>query len=611
MIIRKQAWPWIGSTPNEMGSMDQVDKDVNSQNRHDTLVPDKSLAEEQVSSITYENGIISPVEGVSNADDDLDDKKKIKKADIDLFNDDELLASFSCNLAKSYQDKIAGLQPYDSLDEAAGLLFEYQKPEDVLYHMGTVKFPIDIIFVSPDNKIKKICKNIQPGTLGTFGCAQIKYVLEVCGGLSDRLEITPGVLIKINNENISSDNFNKISRQLGITKSLIIKHSSLGTNKISNWKSYPILDVNNNLNKTAKNMQSHSNISNNFKPEKKPNIAVFDFDGLIEKSSKIKIYQTLPLNNYNDSPHLTTDGDVVKLSLNDFGHPIYREVFLSKTADLKLRKNESLSLTRSLSDFMNTGNDFNEVLDLFYKMSSYNSNTKLVVVTRHPNINLIQHLLSNKIKLHLGKSVDFEIMSLTANDDATNILEKVALQHNVKKIEIYSDNSILKRAGTPVPDETKQKARRIYKLLDSAATLIENSLENMKKNVSEYEAIKDDAVALKSSKGQYNQSIKNNTRLVREFLIKIRDAIKAFNEIKDSSTTTEIINGLTSSTKIVSDAVEGIFDLIEELENPDFYMTLSSKVKDYEKNIEDLQYSLKRAINYINTDILGLVILSD
>ena len=55
--------------------------------------------------------------------------------------------------------------------------------------MGSVGYPIDIIFIDEESRIKKICKNIQPGSLGVYGCAGIKSVLEISGGLSDALGI--------------------------------------------------------------------------------------------------------------------------------------------------------------------------------------------------------------------------------------------------------------------------------------------------------------------------------------------------------------------------------------------------------------------------------------
>ncbi len=52
---------------------------------------------------------------------------------------------FLCDVAHSLEDKIAGLQPYRSLKYGSGLIFPYEKPQDVTYHMGSVSFPIDII----------------------------------------------------------------------------------------------------------------------------------------------------------------------------------------------------------------------------------------------------------------------------------------------------------------------------------------------------------------------------------------------------------------------------------------------------------------------------------
>ena len=64
-------------------------------------------------------------------------------------------AEFLCDVANNMEEKIAGLQPYRELKYGSGLIFPYDRPQDVTYHMGTVSFPIDIIFIS-SGKIKRI-----------------------------------------------------------------------------------------------------------------------------------------------------------------------------------------------------------------------------------------------------------------------------------------------------------------------------------------------------------------------------------------------------------------------------------------------------------------------
>jgi uncharacterized membrane protein (UPF0127 family) len=48
--------------------------------------------------------------------------------------------------------------------------------------MGTVSFPIDIIFVGGDGRVTKIVDNIDPGTRGSWGMPHTSAVIESAGG---------------------------------------------------------------------------------------------------------------------------------------------------------------------------------------------------------------------------------------------------------------------------------------------------------------------------------------------------------------------------------------------------------------------------------------------
>ena len=101
-------------------------------------------------------------------------------------------ASFVCDIADTPKKKLDGLQVYSRLKDECGLVFPYKRATDVMFHMGSVSYPIDIIFIDDNDNIKKISKNIQPGSLDVFSCSGIKNVLEVSGGTCDLLDIRVG-----------------------------------------------------------------------------------------------------------------------------------------------------------------------------------------------------------------------------------------------------------------------------------------------------------------------------------------------------------------------------------------------------------------------------------
>lgn len=96
---------------------------------------------------------------------------------------------FFLEIAKSDEEKKAGLEKYEKIDDQEGLLFSWDKPSDVTFHMGKVKFPIDILFLNEDLKIAKIIHNAQPGTFDLWSNNNTKYVLEINGGLCKKYNI--------------------------------------------------------------------------------------------------------------------------------------------------------------------------------------------------------------------------------------------------------------------------------------------------------------------------------------------------------------------------------------------------------------------------------------
>jgi len=239
---------------------------------------------------------------------------------------------------------------------------------------------------------------------------------------------------------------------------------------------------------------------------------------------------------------------------------------------------------------------------------------KIIICTSMREPKHLLKMLQHKIYYSLGEIINLEasqILQISEEMDAQNILECISERYPEAKIEIRADNSILKRAGVPVSDDIKKKAKEILKMLDRAIELIEDSLDKMLQNKMEYEKHQDNAEVIEKSKGQFHQSAKRNIRIIKAYLIKIRDAIRIFNDIKDATTTLEIIDGLVSSSKSASDAAEKIFALRDKVGSPDFFMEFSAHTDGYERTIEDLVSSVERAKEYINTNILGMIVLSE
>jgi uncharacterized membrane protein (UPF0127 family) len=94
-------------------------------------------------------------------------------------------AKFTSYVAETPLQKAAGLEVFDSLGAAEGLFFPFEEEGSVTFHMGSVKFPIDIVFLmeAPHGmEVGKIVANAQPGDVDWWSYPKTIAVLEVVGG---------------------------------------------------------------------------------------------------------------------------------------------------------------------------------------------------------------------------------------------------------------------------------------------------------------------------------------------------------------------------------------------------------------------------------------------
>lgn len=556
--MKKIAWPYIGSTEHEMGSMSDAFRDVDQSayTGYDSLVPEKALHEGVGPTVEYSEGRVSPVDGdgagVSLSDDpeleDFVDSEDYVSASI---SNDKFEKSFICNIAKTFQQKVHGLQVYSSLPNNGGLLFPYSKPQDVVYHMGTVSFPIDIIFLDKKGSVKKFYSNIQPGTLGTFGCADVKYVLELAGGQADSLNLNIGDKISLKSHNGS-----------------MIKSASL--------------------------------YKENFM--QKPNfIHVYSFDSLIDKNSSITINE---ISSYDeDNISLNLEGEV-------FTPGKALEV---KASELHLYSNFAITKKSAggLKSFLENTQETYKIYQ-HLKQAMREDDSIIVFATAYEAAEKVCQAFISKLEILYGKLPSKQpiICKMAKEYNHINLIEDIREIYPKTEIKLVADNNFAKKAGVPIPSSVKQQAKEALKFLEEAEKTMEKSLNNVKQNMTEYEVLRESPDKVKSTKGQYFQSVKRNVGIVKQYLISIRDAIKILNKIKDATTTLQIIEALAEASQDASEYAQEIFDLVEQMDTPDFVMLLTEKTQNYEKGIEDLISTIERAKDYINNDILGIIVIS-
>ena len=201
-------------------------------------------------------------------------------------------------------------------------------------------------------------------------------------------------------------------------------------------------------------------------------------------------------------------------------------------------------------------------------------------------------------------------MRVPGDYSTEDIFLAIKEKYSGNNVELYT-GAMVKSAGAPVPDYTKEQARHALRYFDRSEDMCDSLIENFNKNLSEYQKIQENKEAIINSKGKYSQSSKRNSRIAKRMLINIKNGIKILNDIKDISTTSEIINIIADSSKASSEAVKEVFDLINILDTDDFINQCTQKTQNSENVIDDLKMALSRAKEYINSDILGILILSE
>jgi uncharacterized membrane protein (UPF0127 family) len=520
------------------------------------------------------------------------EKNEIEKvAGIEIRDNytEEKKAWFACDKADTLEEKIAGLQIYPKLKYGSGLLFPYSKPQDVMYHMGEVDFPIDIAFIDNNGKIKKICKNIQPGALGTFGSSGVSAVLEVLGESLDKLGVNIGDKVSITN--FSNNDFEKYSS----FKDLISeKHVYHRLSKFSNFKySFENYDIVNGTNVTS--IPSIYKKSNSKQEE---SISIYDFDSLIFNSnSNIKLFK--------------------KISKNTEETKIFNtKEFLTKFSTLS-NYNFVPNKMNSFSNFLALNGETNHIAKkmIFELIKSAKNNDKIIFVTRSiDNVNVMKQLILKRAEEEaiIDPSLwSARIMNISEDLSPEEIISFASHNFGGNNFKYISESNFSKVGGIPIPDKIKEKAREAYDDLKKALDQSNDILEKLQQNSQAFDKLKEKPEQIKSYKGLYQQSCRRNAKRIFDFLSIIKKSLKTMNSIKDISSVTEKIDALTTSCSQYVTAAEEIFALVEKVTEPEIFLAkLTEMTTKIEKSTEDIQNNINNFVEYISQNILNQKVLS-
>jgi hypothetical protein len=434
--------------------------------------------------------------------------------------------------------------------------------------MGTVSYPIDIIFLDDHSLVKKIEENIQPGSPGLFSCSEVRNVLEIKGGMSSLLDIKVGDAVFVDSAESLSSSF--------LDKNTAIKTSNFLPSSIHKYGSVSIKV------RGVEGLRKEAFLND------LSNVAIIDLDTIL--GYDVKIHK---VNSYDANNVRTIIGSGPKTISDKF-----ENLSMIKYASTNLQ--EPYCLPATSSSFSQAFRK--ETKDNLEEILKFNG--KIVLATKNDfNWEKIGSILNFKTKILFNKNFpSFEVLRYHQNDSLYE-----ASRNRYPNNDLYFLN---KKAGIPVPKEDLEKAKVAEDLFKKTKKDLDKLLKNLKKNLSVYQTIQSDKNRIKNSKYEYNESVKRNTEILKKILTDIKKALQIMNEIKDISNTIEIISAVATSTMRSSKVVKEIFDLSDSIENDDFITQLTQKTGEAEKMFLDLNNSNQRMVNYINTDILGVLVIT-
>lgn len=100
---------------------------------------------------------------------------------------------FDVEVVDTPESRAQGLMFVTELADDAGMLFDFKEERPVSFWMMNTFIPLDMIFVGADGVIKTIHVNARPhDTTSIPSQVPVQFVLEIPGGVAEKLGIKPG-----------------------------------------------------------------------------------------------------------------------------------------------------------------------------------------------------------------------------------------------------------------------------------------------------------------------------------------------------------------------------------------------------------------------------------
>jgi len=107
-----------------------------------------------------------------------------------------------CKVAQTASEQARGLQGHRPLGPGEGMLFPFRPARATTFHMGSVTFPIDIIFADAGGTIQKVIAGARPGARERWSAPVVGSVIELAAGECRRAGINVGDRVAVLTHNL-------------------------------------------------------------------------------------------------------------------------------------------------------------------------------------------------------------------------------------------------------------------------------------------------------------------------------------------------------------------------------------------------------------------------
>jgi uncharacterized membrane protein (UPF0127 family) len=106
-------------------------------------------------------------------------------------------ARFTVEVVDTPDTRARGLMFREAMPAGAGMLFVFEQPVRAVFWMKNTLIPLDMIFADPSGRVTHVHANAIPHDETPIdGGPGVQFVLEINGGLAQRLGIVPGTELR-------------------------------------------------------------------------------------------------------------------------------------------------------------------------------------------------------------------------------------------------------------------------------------------------------------------------------------------------------------------------------------------------------------------------------